>query len=488
MYLRIRNRGVADHRAFTMIGVSTTRYSQRDGTVGQFGSGSKNAIALLLRNGIRPIITTGNLKLEFFTKPEHINGITFNRVCVKYTGTDVDDSTKNRTEDLGFVLEWGVQDWTEPSMAVREFVANAIDGSIEAGLDHTDVDFEVVDKPRAKADHTAVFLPYTQEIEEVYRSLGTMFLHFGAPDLLKQKLLPKRNPGEEKVLIYKQGVLVSYLHGNSVFDYNLGSELSLDESRNAHEWDVKYAVSHALRDAPPDMLATVIKAVLADKETWEAKLDTSYLTTNTYGDGSIRERRIKAFQTAWKAVVGEKGVVTTGSVSLSSFVKNKGFTPVKVESPTWFTVLESYDIPSETKILSKEEQEGKITQDATPEMLASVDKVWGVLEGLNLTKGKVKPGCRAFYCIMDGGAQTRGYYLPNDDKIFVHKDLVTSFLLDKVVLEEIVHYVTESEDGSRDIQDFLFRAVIALAFPEPEMPVTDGQVVPESCMLREVTV
>ncbi len=68
MYLMIRNPGVADHRSFTLIGASGTRFSNRPGTIGQFGSGSKLSIALLLRMGIRPVVCASNLKMEFFSK------------------------------------------------------------------------------------------------------------------------------------------------------------------------------------------------------------------------------------------------------------------------------------------------------------------------------------------------------------------------------------------------------------------------------------
>jgi len=233
MFLMIRNAGVVDFRSLTLIGASCTRFTARPGTIGQFGSGFKLSIALLLRLGIRPVVCAGNLKMEFFSKAEYINGQTFNRVCVKYSGKDIDGTSKTATEDLGFVLEWGVQDWTKPSMALREFVSNAIDGSIENGGSFSDVEFEVVPQPRCKAGHTAVYLPFTPEVETMFRTVGTMFLHFGAPDLLKEKLLPKRNPAEDKVLIYKKGVLVAFVPGKSVFDYNLGDELTLDESRNA---------------------------------------------------------------------------------------------------------------------------------------------------------------------------------------------------------------------------------------------------------------
>ena len=34
---------------------------------------------------------------------------------------------RSSTEDLGFVLDYGKQDWDEVALALREFVSNAID-------------------------------------------------------------------------------------------------------------------------------------------------------------------------------------------------------------------------------------------------------------------------------------------------------------------------------------------------------------------------
>jgi hypothetical protein len=155
----IRNEGVADSAAFTILGVSTSRYHPRHGLIGQFGSGSKHAIALFLRFGINPVISTGNLLMEFFTRPKFIGGQQFDQVCVKYSGKDIEGNSKTATEDLGWTLQWGTQDWTQLAMAFREVVSNAIDGSILLmGKSYKDVEFKVKDKPRAKAGHTAVYL------------------------------------------------------------------------------------------------------------------------------------------------------------------------------------------------------------------------------------------------------------------------------------------------------------------------------------------
>ena len=458
VYLMIRNPGVADYRGFCLIGASTSRSTEA--TIGQFGSGSKLSIALLLRNGIRPVIYCGTLRMEFFTKPETMNGQTFNRVCLKFSGKDDSGASKSSTEDLGFCLEWGEQDWNNILMGVREFVSNAIDGAVTNGGTHKDVELEVVGLPRAKAGHTAVFVPYSSAIENVYLQIGVAFLHFGRPDTLRQKVLPKPDQSGF-VTIYKKGVLVARFEGTSVFDYNLGGELSLDESRNASEYDVRSAVAEAVADAEPDQLLTLLQHVTSNAEVWEGKLHDSRQASR-YVEDDVRKARAANWQKAWTAFAGENGVATSWGISVSNkFVESKGYKAVPVTSPAWMKALTSYGIPTELTILSKSEQEGKVSAPPTQDMLDAVDWAWSLAESFSLTNGKSKPGVRAFKEIMNAGAQCRGFC--ESGTVFLHTDLSQGFLLKKVALEEVTHHITGATDNSRDYQDYLLRLITEIA-------------------------
>jgi len=463
MYLMIRNLGVADYRGFTKIGVSTTRNAGAAGTIGQFGSGSKLALALFLRYGINVTIICGNLKMTFGTKEIIVKGESFQEVFVEYSGKDIDGTTNNRTEDLGFVTSWGTQDWTKPAMAFREFISNAIDGSIVSGGNHQNVELELVDKPRAKSGYTSVFIEYTPEVELCHKALPDLFLHFRNPELLKKKCLPKADVREQKTRIYKNGVLVSRLDMPSVCDYNLGNELALDESRNASEWDVKYAVAHAIRRENENNLTTIIKGVLAQPDCFEAKLDKDYFQNNVNATPEVQAERKKNFQNAWTRAAGEKAVVTSGNVGIDSFVQRKGLV-AKPITFGWMKALESYDVASESSVLDKSEASGNETTDASPEMQNCVDKVWKVFEAFGLTNNKDKPQVKSFKSIMNGGSQTHGYYLTGDNCIYLHESLGVGKMMFKVTLEEIVHYTTGSDDNSRDIQDFLFNLVTEMAY------------------------
>ena len=453
-YLMIRNEGVADSSAFTLLGVSTTRFANRYGTIGQFGSGSKHAIALLLRHGINPVIATGNLLMEFFTKPKFISGQQFDQVCVKYSGKDIDGNSKTATEDLGWTLQWGTQDWTQLVMAFREVVSNAIDGSTIVGKSYKDVEFKVKDKPRAKAGHTAVYLPMTQDVQNMWKQIGTLFLHYSNPSYLNRKILPKIG-NDDHLLIYKKGVLACKLEGKSTFDYNLGDELTLDESRNAQSWDVRYAVAKALSKAEARDIAQILNMQLEGKEIWESKLESSYL----HNEDEVSK---KNFQTAFKAVAGEHGVAVSGTKTVSDFVQRKGFKPIKME-PNWFQALEKYGVATESQVLEGLEKEGMEESEATVDMLNAVDKVWTLLEKYKLTNGKPKPNVKGFMSIMNGESQTFGYYIMGGDSVYLHTSLGLGKMMFKVALEETIHYITQSADFSRDLQDFLFNLVTEMS-------------------------
>jgi len=456
MWLKIQNPGVVDYRSLNLLGVSGTRYAETEGVIGMFGSGIKNAIALFLRKEIRPTVYSGLQRMDYFTKPQFVKDRQYDQVCCKFSGNGL----LNRTDDLGFTTQWGEADWNKLVMAFREVVSNSIDGAILSGNSIKDVEFEVVDKPRAKRDHTSIFLPYTTEVESCYKNLNQMFLHFAHPELLKETFIPKVGGtfDEGKVLIYKNGVLVNHTKGNSLYNYNLGKELKLDESRNANTWDVQFSIAQRMRDAKASELSKIFKAISENPLLWEATLPASYLKTDSYEEKEIRERRKKVFQQAWKGTFGENSCASSGITALDGMIERKGFVPISVPAG-FLEVFESYEIQSQSTILDKNEKDGKMILEPTEAAIASLNKIWRFIEKMGLTNGKEKPTINSFISLMDAGSQCDGYYIMGGNEVFIHKDLGAGVMLDKVVLEEVVHFLTQSGDCSRDIQDYLFRLI-----------------------------
>jgi len=480
-YLKIENIGVCPPEAFTVLGVSLADTSSDQGVIGTFGSGSKHAVAVLLRNGLSPIVFAGTLKLEFSTRPQTVadNQATkdFARVVVKYGGTDpVTGASRTSTEDLGFVLDYGKHDWSIPALALREFVSNAIDRSIRETGDWSGVKIEIVEEAqvRAKRDHTRVFVLLTPEILAFYNDLGKWFLHFSEPNSLNKAILPKRNRnlGDRKAaVIYRRGVRVREFESSdteSLFDYNL-NDLSLDESRKASDWDVRHHCGRALASAHKESLASLFERLVSGKAMWEFTFDTYSLQPSHRDSAEDDLRKRKNWQEAFALVAGEEGVLT-GEASVNQ-LERKGYKAIKAPE-NLLRAAEQYGVQTPAKVLSADELSGRLVTAATPDAQAAVDLVWSWVEEVGLTNGKQKPPVQCFTSILNAGVMLNGYY--RDGTIFINGNLAgvgsvvggyeaLSDQLVKVALEEASHHITQANDNSRDFQDFLLDLVVKLS-------------------------
>jgi hypothetical protein len=481
-YLKIENVGTAPEEGFTVFGVSLADTSSNDKVIGQFGSGNKHGVAVLLRNDLSPIVFAGTLKLEFGTRPQIVsdNHATkeFNRVVVKYGGSDpVTGASRSSTEDLGFVLDYGKQDWGEVALALREFVSNAIDRSIREWGDWSGVKIEIVDEAqvRAKRNYTRVFVPLSAEVLEFYNALGKWFLHFSEPESLDKAILPKnnRNLGDRKAaVIYRRGVRVREFQSSdteSLFDYNL-DDLRIDESRQASDWDVRHHAGRALAAGDKATLAILFDRLLnSTTPAWEFGFDVYSLQPGSGESAEDLQQRRKNWSEAFSQVAGEEAVLTgKGSVNQ---LERKGFVPV-VAPENLVSAAGIYGVQTPAKVLSADELIGREITDATPDAQAAVDFVWDRLEEIGLTNGKEKPPARSFTSILDGGTMLNGFY--REGVVYLHRDLggagfvtggrlALSDRLVKVALEEVAHFVTGSTDNSRDFQDFLLEVAVKLA-------------------------
>ena len=481
-FLKIENIGVCPPEGFTVLGVSLADTSDKQGVIGQFGSGNKHGVAVCLRHDLAPVVFAGTLKMEVSTKPQTVtDGIAskeFGRVVVKFGGTDpITGASRSSTEDLGFVLDYGRHDWQEVALALREFVSNAIDRSIREGGDWSGVKVEVVEENqvRAKAGYTRVFVPLNEEVFRFYSNLGRWFLHFSEPEALGKSILPKRNRnlGDRKAaVIFRRGVRVREFESSdteSLFDYNL-NDLTIDESRKASDWDVRHACGKALASADKDILARLFDRLInSDKAAWEFGFDT-YSLQPTHRDGSEDDlRKRKNWQDAFLQVAGEDAVLT-GKASVEQ-LKRKGYSPITAPE-TLLNAAEQWGVPSPGKVLSSDELSGREISDPTPDAQAAVDLVWALLVDVGLTNGKSKPPVKTFTSILDAGVKLNGYY--RDGIVYINEDLgrtssiaggadALSNRLVKVALEECVHFTTGATDNSRDFQDYLLDLVVRLA-------------------------
>ncbi len=466
MYLKIQNVGVAPVEAYTMLGVSTTRDCGVDGVIGKFGSGTKHAINVLLRAGIQFYVYCGLTRLEFFTRPETIDdGLVkkeVQRVCVRFSGTS------KATMDLSWSLDFGAVDWTDLTMALREFVSNAIDRTIRQDGDFVlaiqDRKLEVcpVDdtRVRARENCTRVYVELTPEVERFYKELPKRFLHFSdRPEDVKASVLPKTNRNLGDVLtpmIYREGVLVREIAETkhpSLFDYNFhGDELAIDECRNSSEYDTRAACARLIRKADARVLADIFRSLMESQSSFENHLDTYYICPSW---DTPAEDLQATWRAAWEEVAGGAVCCTTGHQA--QLLEKKGRSVAMVSTP-WVDLAGRFGIRTANQVLTQGEQKGRETVPATPDAISAVNEVWSWVEAANLAGGKTRPSVACFREL----ERTKVVAYREGGAIFVRESTEAGRGLIKAVTEAMACYVTDEAELSSEVQGFLADLVCGL--------------------------
>ena len=438
---------------------------------------------------------------------------------VKFGGKDSTGVNRSSTEDLGWVLEHGADDWTTVDLGLREFVSNAIDRAIEEGEedhmvnwitshdpsfgqeaqypgtpafieskaeldryrttanDYTNVVVEVVTEAqvRAKTGTTRIFVPLVPEVLDFFNNLGKWFLHFSEPELLNQTILPKKNRnlknkyGEERrsAVIYRRGVRVREFESSnidSLFDYNL-ENLKLDESRRVDDWYVQTEAARAIANGDVNTLKQLWQSLAnGSKRYWEHDFQ-SYGLEHALSD----EKQKAVWMSAFEQIVGENAVLATDEGK--EMAARKGF-KVVTASQQFVQTAEKYGIRTPAKVLTDDDKAGRTIFDSTPDAVAAVEFAWELIEKHNVANERSKPIVKTFRKIMDGGSQTLGFY--KDGVVYINQDIAgygalqtgwhnLSQQLLVTAFEEVTHHVTGSTDNSRDFQDFLLQLIVYMA-------------------------
>jgi hypothetical protein len=482
-FLKIENPGVCPVEGFILLGATSKRLADNDSpyTIGQFGSGNKHAVNVLLRAKLYPIVFCGNHKLEFTTKPGKMKALegdaAYNRVVVKHGGTDEDGKNVSFTEELSQTDEYGVLDWNCLGMAFREFVSNAIDAAIAVNRqgngnakwpwDGVKVELVPEEKVRAKRGFTRVFVAAdNEEVIRFFANLGKWFLHFSEPEAITQAILSKKSrnldPACRTAVIYRRGVRVREIDqyaAESLFDYNL-NDLRVDESRNVDDYQCRNAAAKAMAKANPGILAHWMRSFRGGTSYWEHQFG-GYELRPQWGDNPEEVAARKANWNKALELVGD-GVVLAAKDGPVQTLARKGFSPLVVPE-TVVRAGEEYGCATPSKVLSADELDGRESFAPTPDAVAALDWVWGKIVLAGLDDGKAKPEIRCFRKVMNGGAVVRGFL--RDGIVYINEDLATgtSVELRQTVLEELAHYLTGSKDETRDLQDWAFKFAARLA-------------------------
>lgn len=491
-YLKIENPGVCPVEGFLLLGATSKRLTDNDSpyTIGQFGSGNKHAVNVLLRAKLFPVVFCGNHKLEFGTRPGRMKALegnaAYNRVVVKHGGTDETGASVTYTEELSQTDEYGVLDWSHLGMAFREFVSNALDAAIavnhQAGAkvkwpwDGVKVELVGEDKVRAKRGYTRVFVPAdNEEVIRFFANLGKWFLHFSEPEAITQAILSKKarnlDPGCRTAVIYRRGVRVREIDqyaAESLFDFNL-NDLRVDESRNVDDYACRNAAARAMAKASPEVLATWMRSFREGKPYWEHQFG-GYELKPAWGES---EADIQVRKANWQKaleLVGDDVVLASKDGPVETLTR-KGYDPLEVPE-TVVRAAEEYGCATPSKVLSADELDGREAFEATADAVAAMDWVWDKVMAAGMTSNKARPPIKCFRKVMDGGVMVRGFV--RDGVVYVNEDIAHGASVDlrQTVLEEVAHYLTQAGDCTRDMQDWAFKLSVRLVMASAgELPV-----------------
>ena len=490
-YLRIENPGVCPIEGFILLGATSKRLADSDSPycIGQFGSGNKHAVNVLIRAKLFPVVFCGNHRLEFGTKPGKMKALegdaAYNRVVVRHGGTDEDGTSVTYTEELSQTDEYGILDWNHLGMAFREFVSNSIDaaiavnrqanGTVKWPWDGVKVELVPEEKVRAKRGWTRVFVPAdNEEVIRFYANLGKWFFHFSEPEAITSSIITKKSrnldPNCRTAVIYRRGVRVREIDQyatESVFDYNL-NDLRVDESRNVDDYQCRNAAARAMAKASPEILAQWLRSFRTGQSYWEHQFG-GYELRPQWGES---EEAVAARKANWNKaleLVGDSVVLATKDGPVET-LSRKGYSPLEVPEIV-VQAAEQYGCATPSKILSADELNGRESFDPTPDAVAALDWVWEQVDRAGMTDGKNKPPIHCFRKVMSGGVVVRGFL--RDGIVYVNEDLATgtSVELRQTILEETAHYLTGSKDETRDLQDWAFKLAVRVAMAHAEQCV-----------------
>jgi len=423
-WLKIQTVGEAQIESFTVLGASSARGDADK--IGQFGSGAKHAILCALRAGLQIIICCGKVKVVPQTSPQTIHGVVQERVLFRIG---------NKTESSSMVLDFGALDWTSPvQMMLREFISNALDAT---GGQWGGITIEYCDDPRAKAGYTTIYLELTNEVREYVGKLNERFLHVSGK---QNESVMRQERGTCR--LFRKGVFVREISGaNSMYSYNCGDELPIDESRNLDVDRVRRFATQLLCRDPSALQSVLRKIVETNEQFWERghiywQLDSDRVASET------------------RALYGDDVCVTNNSYTLAKG-QSKGIN-VKLISDAggYYQAMTIGGVPDCVSRLCAADAKGLTVLAPSDELIQNVHSVWGEMSRLRLCGIVECPQVIEYEKTMTAGEMIRGFYDPKEHTIYVHRDSVKSM---SVIIEELAHAVTGADDMTRDFQTYAFR-------------------------------
>lgn len=295
-----QNPGLIDLRAVQIMGLNA---KETKNPIGQFGTGLKYAIAVLLRGGCKVSIWQGETEFRFVTRKENFRGKDFQFVYMRKGGADSSEIIFSE-KPLGFTLELG-KHW-EPWMAIRELESNVRD---EGGKSF------VSDEPQPAANTTTIVLSGTTA-EIAYAQLPDIFI--SSRPLWSNSILEVHratNPQQLEWLYYR-GVRCQRSEKPAFFRYNFLTEKQLTEDRTfRYPWEGASDLRYLGQCTNEDVIRKVVQTDKAHLE-WDIQYSEHLLSDEFAEIVSALSNRAQV--SAWKAVRVAKGFAEYDEVELDA--------------------------------------------------------------------------------------------------------------------------------------------------------------------------
>lgn len=439
-YLMIANPGEAPIEGFLLMGATTKDPSDTD-TIGMFGTGTKYSVASLLRENVYPIVCSGTVRMEWTLNPIRVGNTSHKEVMVSIGG--------KAPRSTGTTLAMGQHGWAGVSIALREFISNALDsvGGLSSG-----VKLEIVDKPRASRGETRVFIPWRDGPEGqkgLDDFLQNWFLHWRQD--INPKLegpILKLNP-DSPARFYRRGVLIRvWGQGeNSLWDYNFTS-LNLDEARKATDWDLQYQAARIL-SRNPKAFASTLQRISSTPGLWESKF-------SQYGLDVPSDQK-ESIQAEVSKVLGSR--ILADNPEAARMAANKGIQTLLIPRD-WVQACESAGLATVATILDDHARLGREPGQPALEMTDRASKWIRIIRAAGLAgPGSSDPEVFGFRQHPNSPAPAWGYCRwpsMGDPGIYLNYES-SGELLDQAILEELCHWYSGERDFTRGFQEWLLR-------------------------------
>lgn len=277
MTVVFQNPGLIDIRAASIMGLNA---KESKNPIGQFGTGLKYAISVLLRNNCQFSIFRGEEEFQFRTEKSQFRGKDFDVVWMDGAGS---------SKELGYTLELG-KHW-EPWMAIRELESNVRD---EGGRSFANADWQL-------APDTTTIVVQGSTADVTYSTLQDIFITtkplWTLPDMIEVHRL--QNPEQGKWLYYR-GVRAKPLEKPALFRYNLLVEKQLTEDRTfRYSWDGDSDAVYLGQCDNPEVIRTIIQP---PKNSFEENIQYSQYHVSEKFQEEVSAVSSRAQLHAWKAV------------------------------------------------------------------------------------------------------------------------------------------------------------------------------------------